>query len=169
MRDQLVALLPRMRRFARALCHDADTADDLVQSACERLLRHCPSLGPAIRLDSLMCRIVQNLWLDRCRQRVARGPHLGIDAALEVHGIDGRSETERQMLLAKVRSAIAELPEEQRLVLALVSIEGLSYREAADQLAVPVGTVMSRLSRARSRLAGLVLGADEPAARAARG
>jgi RNA polymerase sigma-70 factor (ECF subfamily) len=169
MEEELVALLPRLRRFARALCHDVDTADDLVQAACERALNAAASFAPGTRLDSWMCRILQNLWIDRCRSAASRGPHVDLDAALELQGADGRRDTEAQLMLARVRLAIAELPEEQRLVLALVSIEGLSYRDAAEQIGVPIGTVMSRLARARARLMALVAGSDAEPAAAARG
>lgn len=169
MEEELVALLPRLRRFARTLCHDADMADDLVQAACERALKAADSFVAGTRFDSWMYRIVQNLWIDRRRSSASRGPHVDLDSALELPGSDGRRDTEAKLTLAKVRGAIAELPEEQRLVLALVSIEGLSYRDAAEQLGVPLGTVMSRLSRARGKLMALVAGTGAKPAAAARG
>lgn len=169
MEEELIALLPRLRRFARTLCHNRDTADDLVQGACEKALGAADRFVPGTRLDSWMYRILQNLWIDRCRSSAARGPHVDLDAALELQGSDGRQDTEAQLTLAKVRLAIAALPEEQRLVLALVSIEGLSYRDAAEQLGVPIGTVMSRLSRARSKLMAVAGGAAAEPVAAARG
>ena len=105
----------------------------------------------------------------RCRSSASRGPHVDVEAAFDLQGSDGRRDTEAQLTLAEVRQAIAELPEEQRLVLALVSIEGLSYRDAAEQLGVPIGTVMSRLSRARGKLMAMVGGTDALPATAARG
>jgi len=155
MTEDLVALLPRLRRFARALSRSDDEADDLVQSACERALANRHGFVPGTRLDSWMYRIVQNLWIDRCRSRTARGEHVDIDEAYDLAGADGRSVTMSRLTLAEVRQRVRDLPEEQRLVLALVTLEGLSYREAAERLAVPIGTIMSRLSRARRRLMDL--------------
>lgn len=155
MTEDLVALLPRLRRFARALARNDDEADDLVQSACERALANRRGFVPGTRLDSWMYRIVQNLWIDRCRSRNARGTHVELDEALDLVGADGRSETMGRLTLAEVRERVRALPEEQRLVLALVTLEGLSYREAAERLSVPIGTIMSRLSRARRRLMDL--------------
>jgi RNA polymerase sigma-70 factor (ECF subfamily) len=152
MTEDLVVLLPRLRRFARALAHSEDEADDLVQSACERALASRHGFVPGTRLDSWMYRIVQNLWIDRCRSRATRGEHVDIDEAYDLAGADGRTETMSRLTLAEVRERVRALPEDQRLVLALVTLEGLSYREAADRLAVPIGTIMSRLSRARRRL-----------------
>lgn len=166
MTEDLIALLPRLRRFARALARNDDEADDLVQSACERALRNRDSFVPGTRLDSWMCRIVQNLWIDRCRSAAARAETVEIDDALDLPGSDGRAVTLSRLALAEVRRRVRELPEEQRLVLALVTLEGLSYREAAERLAVPIGTVMSRLSRARRRLMDLdpTVGATAPSA-----
>ena len=166
MTEDLIALLPRLRRFARALARNDDEADDLVQSACERALRSQDSFVPGTRLDSWMCRIMQNLWIDRCRAAAKRAETVEIDDAHDVVGSDGRAVTLSRLTLAEVRRRVRDLPEEQRLVLALVTLEGLSYREAAERLAVPLGTVMSRLSRARRRLMDLDpnLGAAAPSA-----
>ena len=164
MTDDLVALLPRLRRFARGLCRNDDEADDLVQSACEGALANFASFAAGTRFDSWMYRIVQNLWIDRCRSRTSRGEHVEIDEAFEIEGGDGRSEMEAKLTLAEVRAAVRTLPEEQRLVLALVTLEGLSYRETAERLSVPIGTVMSRLARARRKLVELAGGAITPAA-----
>jgi RNA polymerase sigma-70 factor (ECF subfamily) len=163
MEEELVALLPRLRRFARALCRDDAEADDLVQAACERALTRRGRFLPGTRLDSWLYRIMQNLWLDRGRTAQARREHLDIGLVGDLPGVDGRDETEARILLAQVRERVAALPEGQRLVLALVSVEGLSYREAAERLAVPIGTVMSRLARARRRLFDLLGEAPEGA------
>ena len=163
MEEELVALLPRLRRFARALCRGDAEADDLVQAACERALTRRDRFLPGTRLDSWLYRIMQNLWLDRGRTAQARREHLDIDTVDDLAGVDGRDETEAWILLAQVRERVAALPEGQRLVLALVSVEGLSYRETAERLAVPIGTVMSRLARARRRLFDLLGEAPERA------
>lgn len=150
----LVALLPRLRRFARALAGAPDRADDLVQSACERALRARDTFQPGTRLDAWMFRILRNVWIDAARRSVARGgEHAGLDEVAERAGWDGRDVTETRLMLAKTREAIAALPPESREVVVLVCVEELSYREAAEVLEVPVGTVMSRLARARVKLA----------------
>jgi RNA polymerase sigma-70 factor (ECF subfamily) len=145
---ELVTLVPRLRRFAYALAGSIDLGDDLVQSACERALRNAAQFQPGTRMDSWMFRIIQNLWLDDRRRRVVRGTT--VDPEVVTLSDDGR-----------VRSTVDALPDELRLVLTLVALEGHSYREAADMLEVPIGTVMSRLSRARSKLLPLVRTADE--------
>ena len=156
-RQELVALIPRLRRFARGLTGTASDADDLVQAACERALARSQQWTPGTRLDSWVFRIVHTVWLDELRSRKVRA----VDAAADpdaVIGDDGRARTEATLTLAAVRRFIAELPDEQRAVLLLVTVEGLAYKEAADSLGVPVGTVMSRLSRARAALAARMEG-----------
>ncbi len=151
--QQIVALLPRLRAFALALARDGTAADDLVQGCCERALRGLASYQPDSRLDSWLFRILHNLWIDSHRRRRPQVPldEPGLEAALA--GEDGRVTLEARSTMAATRRAIASLPEEQRAVLALVCIEELSYREAAEVLDIPIGTVMSRLSRARRSLA----------------
>ncbi len=152
-RRELVSLLPRFRRFARVLARRDDLADDLLQAACERALSRLDQWQPGTRLDSWMFRIMQTIWIDWTRKQRVRGINEPIDTQPEPMGSDGRKVVEAHLQLAAVREAIALLPDEQRAVLGLVTIEGLSYKEAAEILEVPVGTVMSRLSRARLRLA----------------
>ena len=151
---ELVALLPRLRRFARGLAGTADQADDLVQAACERALSRIQQWTPGTRLDSWMFRIAQTVWIDRMRYAGRRRETSAVEV-LEMLPFDARIHegTAARADLAVVRAEVAKLPEEQRLVLALVTIDGRSYQEAADILGVPVGTIMSRLARARCRLA----------------
>ena len=109
-------------------------------------------------MDSWLFRIVQNLWLDGKRHARTRGESVDPEAAgLSDEGTAARRPGDR-LMLARVRQAMNELPRDQRLVLALVAIDGMSYRQTAEVLGVPVGTVMSRLSRARTQLAVLVEG-----------
>lgn len=152
-RQQMVALLPRLRRFAYSLTGSLDDADDVVQAACERALTRLDQFEPGTRLDSWMMRIVQTTWIDRARY-LRRRPTVSDPEAMEAVGYDARihEQTEARADLAVVRDRIAELPEEQRVVLALILVDGMSYLEAAEALDVPVGTVMSRLFRARKRL-----------------
>jgi RNA polymerase sigma-70 factor, ECF subfamily len=149
--DQLIAVLPRLRRFARGLTGTAAEADDLVQAACERALAREHQFQEGTRFDSWMFRIVQTVWIDQLRAREVRKEdgdvaedRLGSD--MPVRRIEAR------LALGEVRLAVERLPPEQRAVLLLVAIEGLSYKEAAAVADVPVGTIMSRLARARIAL-----------------
>lgn len=152
-RQQMVELLPRLRRFAYSLTGSLDEADDVVQAACERALARLHQFEPGTRLDSWLIRIVQTTWIDRTRY-VRRRPVVNDPAVMEAVAHDARihEQTEARADLAVVRENIVKLPEEQRVVLALVVVEGMSYQEAADALGLPIGTVMSRLFRARKKL-----------------
>ena len=99
-----------------------------------------------------MYRIAQNIWLDRMRAKKVRGEVVNVDVVEEIPGTDGREEIERQLALGAVDAALAKLPREQRAIIALVCIEGISYKEAAQITGVPIGTIMSRLARARQTL-----------------
>ena len=150
LRSELVGLLPRLRRFAYGLAGSMEDGDDLVQGACERALRRLDQFQPGTRLDSWMYRIVQNLWIDQRRARQAR-PEAGMEPTdLEALAVgDAERELNSRLALAGVQQAVATLPEEQRTILLLVCVEGLSYKAAAEVLEIPLGTVMSRLARAR--------------------
>jgi RNA polymerase sigma-70 factor (ECF subfamily) len=161
-RNQIAALLPRLRRFALGLTGNAADADDLVQDAVERALRNLHQWQQGTRLDSWMFRITQNLWIDAVRARRVRAVVAHDPEAAEKVAIDGAREVESRLTFADTARALAELPEEQRAVVALVLIDGMSYREAADTLNVPMGTVTSRLARARMALAQRIFGADNP-------
>lgn len=164
-RDELVALLPRLRRFAYTLCGSLDVADDLVQGACERALARLDQFDPGTRLDSWMFRIVQTVWIDQMRS-AARKKTVNDNEAIEAVE-DERSITrhvEARADLALVRAEIAKLPEDQRAVLGLVTVDGMTYQQAAEALGVPIGTIMSRLARARKKLAlALEMGSMSPA------
>jgi len=150
-RDQLIAVLPRLRRFARGLAGAAAEADDLVQAACERALARSHQFEEGTRFDSWMFRIVQTIWIDQLRAREVRKEDG--DVAEERLGTDAPvRRIEARLALAEVRQAVQLLPADQRTVLMLVTVEGLSYKEAAVVADVPVGTIMSRLARARTAL-----------------
>ena len=158
--QEMAALLPRLRRFAYGLTGSIDAGDDLVQSACERALSRLHQWQAGTRLDSWMYRIMQNLWFDELRSGRRREVATESDVLDAMTGGDAESEMASRLDLAAVRRHMADLPPDQRAVLLLVSVEGLTYKEAAAVLDVPIGTVMSRLARAR-----LALGrALEPAA-----
>jgi RNA polymerase sigma-70 factor, ECF subfamily len=131
---------------------DLDQADDLVQETCMRALARVAQWQTGTRLDSWMYRIAQNIWLDRMRARKVRGVSVGLEGAEAISGSDGRDVVESRLDLAAVGAAMAELPEDQRALVALVCIDGLSYKEAAEITGIPIGTVMSRLARARREL-----------------
>ena len=156
-RRELVSLLPRLRRFAMALAGSRDGAEDLLQSAIEKALRHWDTFESGRRLDSWLFKIMQNVWLDM-RRSAQRGP-MFTDEPYDGIGEDGRVVVAARQDLGAVREAFAELPEDQRAVLALVVFEGFSYAEAAQALDVPVGTIMSRLARGRAAIATRVKGA----------
>jgi RNA polymerase sigma-70 factor, ECF subfamily len=157
----MVAVLPRLRRFAYALTGNTELGDDLVQETCLRALSRVERWQPGSRLDSWMYRIAQNIWLDRMRANKVRGEVVDVDTVSELPGADGREVIESQLTLEEVDAALDRLPAEQRAVIALVCIEGVSYKEAADITGVPIGTIMSRLARARQALHAIL---DEPAA-----
>lgn len=147
-----------MRRFACALTGSPDEADDVVQSACERALARLDQWQPGTRFDSWMFRIIQNLWIDRARARRVRGEETGVDTLENMPAPAAGNAAEGHILLRRTEEAIAGLPDDQRVVLAMVSIDGLSYQEAATALELPIGTIMSRLARARRRLHEKVYG-----------
>ena len=149
--DQLIAVLPRLRRFARGLARSAVEADDLVQSACERALTRAHQFQEGTRFDSWMFRIVQTIWIDQIRARDVRKEG-SEDEALQIGSDESVRRTEARLELREVRAALAELPAEQRTALLLVTVDGLSYKEAAEIAEVPIGTIMSRLARARVAL-----------------
>jgi RNA polymerase sigma-70 factor, ECF subfamily len=146
----LAGLVPRLRRFALALTGSRADADDLVQMACERALRRGAQLRDQARLDAWLYGIMRNLWIDEIRARRVRR-HDDMDAAGNIAGADAAA-AEGHVMLATVRRCLQALSAEHRAILVLVCVDGLSYREAADVLAIPIGTVMSRLSRARQDL-----------------
>jgi RNA polymerase sigma-70 factor, ECF subfamily len=154
-RAELIGLLPRLRRFALGLTLNATLADDLVQSACERALARQHQWQPGTRLDSWMFRILKNLWIDGLR---SQAPAVDVEQEeLErMPGEDWNARIEAQVTLEQLLKHLAKLPEEMRAVLMAVCVEGLSYKEAAELLEIPIGTVMSRLARARVALHKLI-------------
>lgn len=148
MHQRLCELLPRMRRFARSLAGNPHDADDLVQTAIERALTRSAQWRQEQGLEGWVFGIIRNAWLDEARARQRR-QHLFAPEEDGEHATGGTSD---QALGMSVHAAMAALPDNQREVVALVLVEGLSYREAAAALDVPVGTVTSRLARARESL-----------------
>lgn len=151
-REGLVRHLPKFRRFALSLARNQADADDLVQAGFERALAKASSYNPAYKIETWVFKIIQNYWTDQMRKKARRGTTVDLDQAYSLIGEDGRRSVETRDLSFKARLAIEQLPEEHRSVVALVLVNGESYKDAADILGVPVGTVMSRLYRARQTL-----------------
>jgi RNA polymerase sigma-70 factor (ECF subfamily) len=152
-REEIERLLPRLRRFARNLTRNRADADDLLQGAVERALLHAGQWRRDTRLDGWMFKIVRNAWIDEVRSRGRRARIFAVAEAGEAVGTD---PMEQEATLLSVHAALARLSEEQRMVVSLVLIEGLSYQEASDVLEIPIGTLTSRLARARETLQSLL-------------
>ena len=151
-RTEMIGCLPRLRRFALALSGDHEGADDLVQEACLRALSRVEQFQEGTRLDSWMFRIVQNIWLDKMRSKQARGQHVNLDDAPMLVDTAGQDRIEHHVEIQEVSRALGKLPPELQMLLLLVCVDGCSYREISDMLSMPIGTVMSRLARARRLL-----------------
>ncbi|WP_420131196.1 sigma-70 family RNA polymerase sigma factor [Rhodopseudomonas sp.] len=143
-RDGVEAMIPALRRYARALARDTDIADDLVQDTLVRALRS-EKLFLGGDLRSWLYTILTNLNRNR-RRTLARRPTLMplTDTSADASGTEAEGDD--------IARALATLVEEQRAALLLVVLEGLSYREVAEIQGVPIGTVMSRLARARAHI-----------------
>jgi len=162
-RDQIVALLPRLRRFALSLTSNQEDADDLVQAACERALTREPQWQPGTRLDSWLFRIIYTLRIDKSRSMRESKVHVPFEeAAVRQEAGEKEGKLEAKLMLQHVLKAMRQLPENDRLILALVCVDGMSYKHASATLEVPIGTVMSRLARARKKLYVLVNGDGKP-------
>ena len=159
--DSLGKLLPRLRRFAFALSRNHADADDLAALAVERALKARAQYIPGTRLDSWLYRITRNLWIDEARSRQRKSAWEAPPEEGERQGYDGAAAIERSAELSQVMSAMSALPDEQREIVALIMVEGLGYRETAELLDLPIGTVSSRLVRGRNALlAALGEGSD---------
>lgn len=168
--DDMIRLIepsiPSLRRYARALVGDAAEADDLVQDCLERAVSRWGQRRRSGDARSWMFSILHNLAVSRWRALRRRGRHLDIDDVAEAHLADPPTQ-QGGLLHADVLRALDRLSPEYRAVLLLVGVEELSYAQTAEVLAAPIGTVMSRLSRARARLAQVIAadGADTDQAR----
>jgi RNA polymerase sigma-70 factor (ECF subfamily) len=154
-REQIIALLPRLRRFARTMTRNVHDADDLVQIAVERALLRFEQLRPDSGIAGWMFGIMRNAWIDEVRARVRRDRVLASEEAGE--NIADPS-ADQQVEVLSVQAAMARLPDDQRHAIGLVLIEGLSYKEAAEIMHVPIGTLTSRLARGREALQRILSG-----------
>ena len=153
LQTDIAALLPRLRRFARTITYNREDADDLVQVAVERALNRGAQWEPGTRLDSWLFRIMKNAWIDEVRSRIRRDRIFAPEEAGE-HVGDDYAEAHQQRIA--IRKAISLLSEDHRIVIGLVLVDGLPYKEAAEVLEIPMGTLTSRLARAREALQGLL-------------
>lgn len=158
--DEIEACVPALRRYARALTRDADRADDLVQDCIERAIRKRALWKPTGPLRAWLFRILLNLYRNELRSARRRGEHVPVDM-LVVEPAVAPAQPGR-IALAEMSRAIETLGREQREALLLVVLEGLSYAEAADALEIPMGTLMSRLGRARAALRIATGNVEEP-------
>jgi len=150
--EQLLALVPRLRRFAMSLSRNEADGDDLCQATIERALKSRDKWQPGTRLDSWAMTVMRNIWIDEVRARRRRAETFVPAEAGDAVGEAGDRRIEAAVELNQVDRALATLPDEQREAIALVLIEGFAYKEAAEILAIPMGTLSSRLVRGREAL-----------------
>jgi RNA polymerase sigma-70 factor (ECF subfamily) len=159
-RDDIVAEVPRLRRYARILLKDQGAADDLVQDCLERALSRLHLFQPGTNLRAWLFTIMHNLHVNAVIRARREAPAWNGDAASDgLHCAIPPSQGQG-LALRDMERALDQLTSEQRAVVLLVGVEGLSYAETASVLNVPVGTVMSRLARGRERLRILMNGVD---------
>lgn len=149
-RQEIVEVLPNIRRFAASLTGNLADADDLLQSTVERLLSK--GLPDDVGVLPWSLRVCRNLWIDEVRSRKVRLEASREPAVIGEQVVHGEEQVLGEMTLAEVQQVMASMTDEQRAVLELVAVEGYSYKDAAGVLDVPIGTVMSRLARARATL-----------------
>lgn len=150
MRKELLQILPNLRRYAWSLTNSVHDADDLLQNTVERLLaRGMPEGANISKWAFTVCR---NIWIDECRARKVRSSEEWQADKHDLPAVEGDRNMQHKLDLQKINEAIKQLPQEQHLVLSMVAVQGLAYREVAEELDIPLGTVMSRLARARSSL-----------------
>lgn len=148
--QELVEVLPNIRRFAMSLAGSLADADDLLQSTVERLLtRGIPDDAGVLPWGLRVCK---NLWIDELRSQKVRRDATTEPAVIGEQVEDGERKLHGEMTLQEVQDVLHSMSDEHRMVLELVAVEGFSYKEAAAALEIPVGTVMSRLARARTAL-----------------
>ena len=148
-------LIPALRRYARALLRDVSAADDLVQDCLERAISRWEQRRPDGDVKSWLFTILHNLAMNSFTQARRRGVHVALDDA-DPSAFAREASQENGLRHRELVNALAALPEDQRSVILLVSVEGLSYAQTAEVLNVPMGTVMSRLSRGREQLAAML-------------
>lgn len=152
----LEPFIPALRRFAWSLLRDETAADDLVQDCLERAVGRWQLRRPDGNMRAWLMTILYNLFVNQHHAQRRRGRAVALEEWDGVPEGRGVSEAEQRLTVRDVLAGMAELPDELRVSLLLVAVEDLTYMEAAAIMGVPVGTVMSRVSRARDRLRELV-------------
>lgn len=160
-RQQILEVLPHIQRFAISLTRNRADADDLLQNTVERVLSKGTPDG--VDMKKWMFRVCKNIWIDEIRATRIRETAVKSGNITLHDRPDWETEIMGRLKLKQIREAMEALPEDQRLVISLISIEGYSYKEAADILETPIGTIMSRLARARKNLVQLLASPDNPA------
>lgn len=150
-RIQLTKELPHLRRFARALCGDAALADDLVQDCVERAMGKSHLYDPSRPLRAWLYAVLRNIFISGLRRDRRSSIIKTVDDLMEGEDAVAAAQEDR-ISVKQISEALDRLPTQHREVIVLVGLEEMSYRDVAEILAVPIGTVMSRLSRARSQL-----------------
>ncbi len=153
---ELAPVWPRLRRFAYALARNGADADDLAQMAAEKAFRSFAQYQAGTRFDSWLFRICRTVWIDQLRSQARKVVYEAPPEAGEGVGHDPRAATDAAIDLKRAMAAMQKLPDKQREVIALILIDGFGYREAAEILGQPIGTVSSRLVRGRQALLGLL-------------
>lgn len=152
--QEIQQLHARLWRYCLALTGERASAEDLCQSACLRALEKSDQFQAGSTFDRWIFRIARNLWFNQLRaEKVRRGG--GLVASEDIAANASNVDAETNIFHAEVLSAVMALPEAQRITVFLVYVEGFSYKEAAEHLEIPIGTIMSRLAAARSKLAVL--------------
>lgn len=153
---ELAPVWPRLRRFAYSLARNPADADDLSQMAVEKAFRSFGQYQAGTRFDSWLFRICRTVWIDQMRAQARKAAYEAPPEAGEGVGHDPRAATEAAIDLSRAMAAMQRLPQEQREVVALILIDGFGYREAAEILGQPIGTVSSRLVRGRQALLAML-------------
>ena len=154
--SQLVALLPRLKRYALSLAGSVSDGEDLLHSTIERALAKADQFSVGTNLDRWMFRICKNLWMDEWRTKKRRSEDQLSDAPHMEPSMDGERHATISIQLAELTQTLSRLQDDHREILMLVVVEGYSYKEVSSMLNIPIGTVMSRLARARQRLCELI-------------
>lgn len=150
-KTEMISLLPRLQRFAMSLTRSRPDADDLLQEACATALQKWQQYDPSHPLDRWMFRVVRNLWVSEIRKRKVRQGEGQVDAE-SASGLQAPGNTEDALTAQQLRCKVTDLDPDLSQPLMLVCAEGYSYREVSDLLSIPIGTVMSRIHRARKLL-----------------
>jgi RNA polymerase sigma-70 factor (ECF subfamily) len=156
--ERLVELIPRLRRYARALAGDRSSADDLVQDTLERAWAKLHLYRRGTDLRAWLFTVMHNVHVNRVRAARSTDP-----LEDEMPELAQRAAQGDALVVRDLDRSIARLPDEQRAVLLLVTLEELSYEEVARTLGIPIGTVMSRLSRAREKMRAMMAGTSAAA------